>query len=160
VRELQLLRSPDDKRRLDLAGVGYVRFENMWGTKLVLVAASAGEWRVAGRLMFRGETTATDAAGTTVAKIAGNRVEYGDRTVEVTTPHEGLLEKRPPYLVVENGREIAHVASQAWSEKPLDVSILDEEFVTTDPLLFLLALYTAQLISARRSASAAAGGVG
>jgi hypothetical protein len=157
VRELQLVRSPDDKRRLDLPGVGHVRFESRWGNKLVLAAPDRGEWRVAGRLMFRSETTATDAAGTTVARIVGNGVEYGDRAIHVTTPHQGLLEHRPPFLIVENERELARVASQLWSEKPLDVTILDEEFVESDPLLFLLALYTAQLIAASRSAAASAG---
>jgi hypothetical protein len=94
MRELQLVRSTEDKRRLDLAGVGTVRFENMWGD--------------------------------------GRRVVHGDRRVEVTTP-----------------------ASRVWSEKPVDVTVLDEDFVQREPLLFLLALYAANRIASSRQAAAA-----
>jgi hypothetical protein len=31
MRELELTRSPDDKRRLELAGVGILRSEDFWG---------------------------------------------------------------------------------------------------------------------------------
>jgi hypothetical protein len=159
MRELQLVRSADDKRRLDLEGVGSVRFENIWGTKLVLTASGGGAWRIAGRGPFRRSSAATDALGTTVATMSRRGVEQGDRVVEVTTPHQGLLERRPPFVIVENGRELARVAPRVWDEKPLDVTLLEEEFAANDPLLFLLTLYRAQLVAASRQAGAAAGGV-
>jgi hypothetical protein len=56
-------------------------------------------------------------------------------------------------------RELASVTSRLWDEKPLDLTVLDEEFAENDPLLFLFSLYRANCVSASRSAGAAAGGV-
>jgi hypothetical protein len=153
MRELQLTRSPDDKRRLDLPGVGYLRFENMWGTKLRLCAPGQGQWRVA---RSRGGPTVTGEDGATAATFAGAGVERDGVAIEVRAPLQGLFERRPPFLLVNGDRELARVASAVWSEKPTAVTLLDEEFVAQHPLLFLLALYRAQLVAQSRFASAAA----
>jgi hypothetical protein len=129
---------------------------HIWGTKLRLSAPGHGDWRVA---RGRGGPTVTDADGTTVASFAGARIEHGDVAIEVTTPHQGLLERRPPFLLVEGDRELARVAPSVWSEKPIAVTLLDEDFAAQQPLLLLLALYRAQLIAGSRQAGAAAGGV-
>jgi len=154
--ELQLTRAPDDKRRLDLPGVGSVRFENIWGTKLRIAAPGHPEWRVVRR---RSGVTVSDPDGRTVAAFAGARVEHGDVAVEVTTPHQGPFDRRPPFVLMEGGRELARIAPSVWSEKPVAVTVLDEDFVAREPQLFLLALYRAQLVAASRMAGAAAGGV-
>ncbi|HMJ96183.1 MAG TPA: hypothetical protein VK486_10035 [Thermoleophilaceae bacterium] len=154
MRELQLTRSPDDKRRLDLPGVGSLRFENLWGTKLRLSAPGHGEWRV---VRSRRGVTVSDADGTTVAAFAGKGVEHGDVAIEVTTPHQGLLERRPPFVLLEGDRELARMAPSVWSEKPTAVTLFDEDFAARHPLLLLLALYRAQLVAQRRMASASAG---
>jgi hypothetical protein len=156
MRELQLIRSADDKRRLDLAGVGSVRFENLWGTKLRLTAPGHGEWSV---VRSRRGVAVSDAVGMTVAAFSGKGVEHGGVTVEVTTPHQGLLDRRPPFLLLEGDRELARVGPSVWSEKPLAVTLLDEDFAERHPLLFLLALYRANLVASSRQAGAAAGGV-
>jgi hypothetical protein len=158
MRELQLTRSPDDKRRLDLPGVGSVRFENMWGTKLCFSSAGGAEWRIAGRR--RGPVEVRDALGTTVATIDGRRATQGDRHVDVITPHQGLLERRPPFVLLEGDRELARVASRVWDEKPIDVTVLDEDFVSREPMLFLVALYAANRIASSRQAAAAASATG
>ena len=161
MRELQLIRSADDKRRLDLEGVGSVRFENMWGTKLAFSAPALDDLRIDGKGPFRRADVATDAAGHTVATLScgrdKGRVECGDRVVDVTGPLRGVLERRHPFEITENARDIARVASRVWDEKPIDVTLIDEEFATRDPLLFLLALYVGNLVAASRSARAAAG---
>jgi hypothetical protein len=151
VRELHLIRASDDKRRVDLEGVGSVRFTNMWGTKLTISAAGHGEWHLA---RSRRGTSITDTAGVAVAQITAAGVVHDGRVIEVTSPHQGMLERRPPFVISENGREIATAAPQIWSEKPLAVTIIDDAFATAEPLLFLLALYRAQLIAASRFASA------
>jgi hypothetical protein len=156
MRELELTRSPDDKRRLDLAGIGSVRFENIWGTKLRITAPGHGEWRVE---RSRRGMTVSDADGMAVAAFAGARIEHGDVVVEVRTQHQGLLERRPPFLLVAGDRPLGRVAPSVWSEKPVAVTVVDENFAARYPLLFLLALYRAQLIAASRFAGAAAGGV-
>jgi hypothetical protein len=94
MRELQLTRSPDDKRRLDLPGVGSLRFEDFWGKKLRLTAPGHGEWLV---VRSRRGVTVSDSDGMTVAAFSRGGVEQGDVAVEVTTPHQGLLERRPPF---------------------------------------------------------------
>jgi hypothetical protein len=158
MRELQLIRRPDDKRRLDLDGVGSIRFENLWGTKLVLTATGGEAWRIERRRKAR-DLTATDGAGAAAATFTPGGIEHADVLVQVATPDRGLLERRPPFVIVERGREIARVAPKVWDEKPLDVTVLDEEFVAGNPLLFLCALYQANLVASSRQAGAAAGGV-
>ncbi len=156
MRELQLTRSPDDKRRLDLPGVGSVRFENLWGTKLRITAPGHGEWRV---VRSRRGIAVSDADGMTVAAVVGARVEHGDVAVEVRTQHQGLLERRP---AGSSGRG----RSRAGSRRAVGVEReahrgdrREEDFAARHPLLFLLALYRVQLIAASRMAGAAAGGV-
>jgi hypothetical protein len=115
MRELQLTRATDDKRRLDLPGVGSLRFENIWATKLRLTAPGHGEWRVVRR---RRGVTVSDADGMTVAAFTGRGVEQRDVAVDVTTPHQGPLDRRPPFLLLEGDRELARMAPSVWSEKP------------------------------------------
>jgi hypothetical protein len=153
--ELQLIRSPDDKRRLDLPGVGSLRFENLWGTKLRITAPGHGEWRIVRR---RSGVTVSAADGTTAAAFTDRGVEHGGVVVEVTTPHQGLLERRP-FVLVQGDRELARMAPSVWSEKPTAVTLVDQDFAARHPLLLLLALYRAQLTAQRRMAAAAAGTV-
>jgi hypothetical protein len=101
----------------------------------------------------------SDSDGMTVAAFSRGGVEQGDVAVDVTTPHQGLLERRPPFLLLEGDRELARFAPSVWSEKPTAVTILDEDFAARHPLPLLLALYRAQLIAQSRMAGAAAGGV-
>jgi hypothetical protein len=154
--ELQLTRSPDDKRRLDLPGVGSLRFENIWGTKLRLSAPGHGEWRV---VRGRRGITVSDPDGRSVASVVDTGVEHGDIAIAVTTPHQGLLDRRPPFVLLEGDRELARMEPSVWSEKPTAVTLLDEDFAARHPLLLLLALYRAQLTAQRRMAAVAAGTV-
>jgi hypothetical protein len=156
MRELELIRCPDDKRRLDLAGVGSLRFEDLWGRKLRLSAPGHGEWRV---VRSRRGVTVSDEAGATVATFTDAGVEHDGVAVDVTTPHQGLLDGRPPFLLLEGDRELARIGPLVWREKPTPVTLLDEEFAAREPLLLLLALYRAQLVAQSRMASAAAGTV-
>jgi hypothetical protein len=153
MREIELTRSPDEKRRLDLPGVGTVRFENMWGTKLRLSAPGHGEWRV---VRSRRGVAVSDMDGAAVASFDGARVEHGDVVVEVRAPQPGLLERRPPFVVVEGERELARIEPKVWSEKPTAVTIVDDDFAARHPLLLLLALYRTQLIAQSLYARAAA----
>jgi hypothetical protein len=158
MRELQLTRSPGDKRQLELPGVGSIRFENRLGTTATIAAAGCGDWHMS-RGLFRGPTIATDAAGVTVAQITRSGVESAGRVLVPTTPHQGPLDRRPPFMLVEGERELARIAPHVWNENPLDVTVLDDVFAERDPQLFLFALYAANLIASSRMASAAAGGV-
>jgi hypothetical protein len=160
MRELQLTRNPGDTRQLELAGVGTMRFGNRLGTKATIAAPGRGDWFMQ-RGLFRGPATAHDVAGATVAQVTGSgRVESAGRLLLATTPHQGLLERRPPFLLLEGEHELARVAPTVWSEKPLDVTILDEAFAERDPQLLLFTLYAANLVASARMASAAAAAAG
>ena len=159
MRELQLIRSAEDKRRLDLDGVGSVRFENIWATKLCVSAPGRVDWRIGGRARRGAPLTATDATGAVVATLVDGRFEHGDRAVAVTTPHQGMFERRPPFVLVEGDREIARVASKVWDEKPVDVTLIDEDFAAEQPQLLLLGLWVACRIAQSRMAGASVGPV-
>lgn len=154
MRETALTRDPDDKRRLDLPGVGTIRFANRWGTELELSAPGHDPWRIK-RPMFRGAMTITDPAGGTAATMDDGGVEHGGRKVRVDAPRQGLLERRPPFLLLEGDRELARIAPRVWDEKPVAVTLLDESFAEQEPLLLLLAFYRANLVASSRMASAA-----
>ena len=62
-----------------------------------------------------------------VATLVGARVEHGGRAVDVTTPHQGPFDRRPPFVLVEGDREIARVPPHVWDEKPLDMTLMDED---------------------------------
>src|SRR4051812_43112741 len=127
MRELQIIRSAHEKRRLDVDGIGTVRFENMWGTKLRLSAPGRGDWRISAGWRG-GANTALDATGAVAATVVDGRIEQGARAVTITKPHRGIFERRPPFVLLEGDHELARVAPHVWSEKPVDVTLMDEDF--------------------------------
>lgn len=160
MRETALIRDSGDKRRLDLEGVGTVRFTDRLGRQLEISAPGRDPWRVK-RPMFRGATTITDPAGATVATLVEGGVEHGGRTVRVTTPDtEGLFARYPPFLLLEGDRELARIDPRVWDEKPVAVTLLDETFAAEEPQLLLLGLYRANLIASSRMAGAMATAAG
>lgn len=160
VLDLLLLRSPDNKRHLDLAGVGSVEFANRWGTKLVFTSTSDVEWRIDGSGPFRRSSEATDVAGAVVAAFTSRGIEHAGRVIDVKTTDQGLFERRPPFLIREGERDLVRVAARVWDEKPIDVTVLDERFAVDDPLLLLFALYGANLIAVKRQVRGTAMNVG
>ncbi len=154
--DLQLVRSPDNKRHLDLAGVGGVEFTNRWGTKLVFTSTSGVQWRIDGSGPFRRSSEATDVAGVAVAAFTRQGIEHAGRVIDITTTDQGLFERRPPLLIREGEHDLVRVAARVWDEKPIDVTVLDERFAADEPLLLLFALFGANLVAAKRQARAAA----
>ena len=159
MRELTLIRDPQDKRRLDLAGIGTIRFTSKWGNKVTLSAPGHGDLHLRGRLMLRDVTHISDQIGTELGTFTASKraIELGARTLHVSKPKEGWTGGPQPVELIEDERVLARYAPWAWDgRRPITVEILDEEFAGAEPLLVLLGLYGTVQYAIVRSASAAA----
>jgi hypothetical protein len=153
VREVTFVR---DKRLNELPGIGSVRFTSPWGNKAVVSAPGHPEWRLSGRVMFRDVTHVADQTGMEIAtfNVTRRAIEYGRRTLLVWPPRQGLMDKAKPVELIEDGQVLATFSPRAWGTKPVTVTIFDEEFARTEPLLILLGAWGANQIAAIKMAAA------
>jgi hypothetical protein len=159
MRELTLIRDPDDKRRLDLEPLGTFRWTSAAGHKATLSAPSHPDWHLGGRIMLRDVTHITDQLGTKLGTFTASKraIELGPRTLHVRKPKEGWTGGPQPVELIEDERVLARYAPWAWDGKrPITVEIVDEEFAGREPLLVLLGLYGTVPYAISSSAAAAA----
>jgi hypothetical protein len=160
VTEVLLTRDPADRRRNDLPGIGTVQFTSAWGNKAVLSAPGHPEWHLRGRLMFRDVTHVADQTGIELGTFTRSKraIEVGGRTLVVRMPKESLTSGPKPVELLEDERMLARYAPWAWDgERPVTVTLLDEEFARAEPLMVLLGLYGTLQYAIMRSAKAATG---
>ncbi len=151
MREVTFVRG---KRRHDLPGVGSVRLTSRWGNKAVVSAPGHPEWRLSGRVWFREVTHVADQAGVEIATYTQTHgIAYGERSLRVRPPRQGLTDKAKPVELSEDGQVLATFSPYPWGLKPVTVTILDEDFARAEPLLILLGAWGANQIAAIKSAA-------
>ena len=160
--ELDLTRSPEDRRRYDLRGVGALRLEGTFSRSATAEAAT-GTWRLARRGLWQRHVVATDQAGVVEGEFAprdirrGGALRWGDR--ELTLHPVSALRER--YALTENGRELARIDGRSWGRRPVTVTLPERDAV--EPGLLLFACFVVRHLarnadsSSASSAAAAAG---
>jgi hypothetical protein len=159
--ELELTRTPDDRRLYTLEGAGTLRLDG-WFSRGATATAQAGDgsWRFDRRGLFTTVIEATDAAGALAGEFRGRTLRRGG---ELTwAGHE--LGLRPSsvwherYALADGERELATIEGKGWGRRPVKVTVEDDR-ATIDPGLLLFGAFVVRTLAEdAASASGAAGG--
>ncbi len=152
--DLDLTRSPDDRRLYVLDGIGSLKLEG-WGSRRATATAREGSWRLERRGLFKATFEASDLAGAAAGRFEGRSLRRGG-TLRWQGRELGLQPAsawRERYELVENGNELAVLDGRGWGKRPVKVKLDDAQI---DPGLLLFAAYVVRGLA--DDASAAAGG--
>ena len=153
--DLELVRSPDDRRAYALGDVGRLRVTGFWARN---ATAEAGDrsWQLVRTSMWTTASTATDDHGVEAGRFAprtirrGGTLTWGARSYELQ-PASTFSER---YALVEDGAEVARFTGKAWGRKRVVISV-DQRW-RLDPGLLLYAAFVVRGLA--EDASASAGG--
>jgi hypothetical protein len=153
--DLELTRSPDDRRLYVLDGVGTLRLEG-WASRRATAEAGADAWGFARNGFWQRGMVATDAAGTTAGSFEprtmrrGGAVRWAGR--ELTLRPASTWRQR--YALADGDRELVILDGKGWGRRPVKVSVEDPGAM--EPGLLLFAAFVVRGL-ADDAASAAAG---
>jgi hypothetical protein len=153
--ELELTRSPDDRKVYVLEGVGTLRLDG-WLSRGATAEAGGRSWRLGRRGFLRTQVEATEASGAVAGRYEprglrrGGTVRWGDRSYELRAASRW----RERYALADGDRELALFDGKGWGKRPVRVSVADLDAV--EPALLLFGAYVVRGLA--EDASAAAGG--
>lgn len=157
--ELELTRTPGDRRLYALQGFGTVRLEGLFARKAT-AEADGRSWRFARRGFSQRLMEATDAAGTVVGEFVprslrrGGTLRWAGRELELR-PASSWRER---YALAEGERELAVLDGKGWGLRPVKVTVDDPGAV--EPELLLFAVFVVRGLAEDASGAAAAGAGG
>jgi hypothetical protein len=162
--ELELTRTPGDRRTYALADVGTLRLKG-WVSRRVSAAAGGRRWEIARRGLWRTAVEAADETGTTVGRFKGASLRRGgtlhwlDRELALRPASRW----RERYALADGERELAVFEGKGWGRRPVKVTVDDPQAL--DPGLLLFTAFVvrglaedASTAAAGASGAAAAGG--
>lgn len=159
--ELELTRTPEDRRFYVLEGVGTIRLQGLFA-RAATAEAGGRSWRFARRGFTRRQMEATDETGSVVGEFSpravrrGGTVRWSGREL-VLRPASSWRER---YALVEGERELAVLDGKGWGRRPVQVTVDDPEAVAPDLLLFAVFIVRGLAEDASGSSGAAAGAGG
>ena len=135
--DLELTRTPADRRLYSLEGVGTLRLGRF--TSRTAVAESLGmSWRIARPAFWQRRIEATDAAGVAVGEFEPRSLRRGG-TLRWAGSEFALRPAsswRERYALADGDREIALLDGKGWGRRPVKVTVDDSEAVEPGLLLF------------------------
>ncbi len=135
--ELELTRTPDDRRLYALAGVGTLRLQG-FASRTALAEADGTSWLFARRGFWGRPVEAADAAGTVVGEFEARAIRRGG----ALRWHAQFFALRPAsswrerYALAAGDRELAVLEGKGWGRRPVKVTVDDAEQVDHGLLLF------------------------
>jgi len=136
--DLELIRTPDDRRRLELEGIGTLRVER---SRRATAEAGGVAWQFDHRF-WKSVAGATDLAGGLAGKYVGGRrdgtLRWGER--EFTLRQASLWR----YALADGERELVLLdwtprVSDVWGKRPAKITV--EDPAALEPGLLLFASY-------------------
>src|SRR4051794_20681121 len=154
--EVELTRSPHDRRLYVLDRVGTLRLEGLFSRSAV--ARAGGEtWHLA-RSGFWGRVIgATDVSGSLAGEFVprdlrrGGKLYWGGR--ELTLRPASSWRER--YALADGDRELAILDGKGWGRRPVAVTILDRDAIEPGLLLFAAFVVRQLAVNAANASSAA-----
>jgi hypothetical protein len=154
--ELELTRTPGDRRLYAIAGIGTLRLEGLWARRATADAARTS-WHIVSSGLWRRTLYATDAMGRVAGEFKrssvrrGGPLRWGDR--------EFLLRSasawRERYALADGDRELAILDGKGWGKRPVKITV--DDLGAVEPGLLLFATFVVrQLAEDASSASGAA----
>jgi hypothetical protein len=135
--ELELTRTPADRRLYALDGVGTLRLHGL-ASRTATAEAGATSWRIARRGFWRRRIDATDEAGTVVGEFEprglrrGGTLRWAGRQFALRPASKW----RERYALADGDRELALLDGKGWGKRPVRVTVEDSEAVEPGLLLF------------------------
>jgi hypothetical protein len=153
--ELELTRTPDDRRLYALEGVGTLRLEG-FGSRAATAEADGRSWRLAHRRWWQRDLQATDAMGIVVGEFEPRTIRRGGvvRWAGQELSLRPASAWRERYALAEGDRELALLDGKGWGRRPVKVSIEDPAEV--DPGLLLFATFVVRGLADDAGAAAGA----
>lgn len=159
--ELELTRTPGDRRLYAIDGVGTLRLGGMW-SRGGTAEAGQSSWRLHRHGLLKPTVQAYDAAGAVVGEFKprairrGGPLSWGDR--ELTLRPASAWRER--YALADGERELAVLDGKGWGKRP--VKLVVEDPAAIDPGLLLFAAFVVRGLAedAGAAAGTAAGGAG
>ena len=156
--ELELTRSPDDRRLFTLAGVGTLRVGG-WLSRAATAEAGAARWQCRRRSFPRMSAEATDASGSVVGSFSGRPVSrggtlsWGGRDFELR-PSSRWRER---YALVErdsdSDHELLSIQAGSWGKRPVRLTL--DDAIDVEPGLLLFVAYVTRALAQDAAASGA-----
>jgi hypothetical protein len=137
MKELELTRTPQDRRLYTLEGVGTIRLAGMF-SKNATAQTAVDTWRITCRGFWKPIIEATDAAGVIVGEYMprdirrGGTLRWADR--ELTLGPISALRER--YALREQARDLAVLDGKSWGKRPVKLTLPDPDAIAPDLLLF------------------------
>lgn len=151
--DLKLTRTPGDRDRYSLAGVGTLRLEGVFSSRATAEAAG-NRWQIARRGFWR-QLQATDAAGDVVGTFDRRLLGGGTlcwRGRELALRRASMWRER--YALADGDREIALLNGKSWGHRPLTITV--DDHTALDPGLLLYAAFVVRTLANDDSAGAVA----
>jgi hypothetical protein len=155
--DLELTRTPGDRRLYALKGVGTLRLQG-FGSRSATAEAGGTRWQIVRRGLWRRLIEATDETGTAVGEFEprglrrGGTLRWGGRELSLR-PASSWRER---YALADDGRELAILDGKGWGRRPVKVTVDDSEEV--EPGLLLFVAYVVRGLAADAGNAAGAGG--
>jgi hypothetical protein len=136
--DLELARSPHDRRLYELHGVGSIRLGGLFSRGATATATGGGSWSFDRPSLWRRTIEAYDAAGTVVGSFdprairRGGVVMWRGRDFELR-PASAWRER---YALADGERELAVLDGKDWGKRPVKVTIEDPHAIEPGLLLF------------------------
>jgi hypothetical protein len=152
--ELELTRTPGDRRLCALADVGTVRLKG-WASRAARAEANGRTWEIARRGLWRPVVEATDGAGRTVGQFRARSVRSGGtlRWIDRELMLRPASRWRERYALADGDHELAVFEGKGWGRRPVKITVDDPR--APDPGLLLFAAFVVRGLG--EDASAAAG---
>jgi len=154
--DLELTRSPSDRKLFELEGVGTLRFEGLFA-RTAIAEVDGRSWRFARRGFWGRRIEATETAGGVVGEFEprtlrrGGAVTWAGRELALR-PASSWRER---YALADGDRELALLDGKGWGRRPVKITVADPDAV--DPGLLLFAAFVVRGLAADASSAAAAG---
>ena len=151
--DLELTRTPGDRRLYALDGIGTVRLKGLL-SRAATAEADGRSWRIASRGLFGQRVEAADEAGALVGEYEprglrrGGTVRWAGRELALR-PASAWRER---YALADGERELAVLDGKGWGRRPVAVTVDDSAQV--EPGLLLFAAYVVRRLAEDAGASA------
>jgi hypothetical protein len=154
--DLELRRTPEDRRLYALDGFGTLRLQGFL-SRAATAEAGGTRWEIARRGFWQRRIEATDAAGAVVGAFEprglrrGGTVRWAGRELELRAASRW----RERYALADGDRELAVLDGKGWGRRPVKVTLDDPDAV--EPGLLLFAAFVVRGLAEDASAAAGAG---
>jgi hypothetical protein len=151
--ELELTRTPGDRRLFALDGVGTLRVGGMF-SRAATAEAGSSSWQLQRHGVLRATISASDPSGAVAGEFKrhalrrGGTLRWGDRELELRP--SSIWRER--FALVERDRELAAIEGKSWGKRPVKITLDDAEAI--DPGLLLFAAFVVRALAQDAAAAA------